>query len=241
VPRPIIDQQPLAQNSTVNFRIDRREHSVELYDGEAVVWISVTARNARRTKLTELVDVPITTFPAMIDTGCNQTCVLHDWHLTHWAGLQLNTLRARTRPVSLHGQSCPIANLDLWLHPSKKGTPTPPEPTDHTRMAQAEKLKLSAGAVVAFMKTASTFHGADEQASMFARVVSMFRSQGTRMDEGVAGYIRCLARRPQRSPLSDLHPRLPLIGMKALRLNQLTLKVVAAPEMGQSKFSLYAP
>jgi hypothetical protein len=68
-------------------------------------------------------------FPAIFDSGFNQTCLLQEQHLNRWAGLrrehleEVDTMRAYARVV-------PVLAANLWIHPNRPGTrePAPDRP-----------------------------------------------------------------------------------------------------------------
>jgi hypothetical protein len=108
----------------VGLLIDRlpvpaAERLVPLPSGESilikslqpVVWVSVAPP--------QVMDLPANAlrFPAVIDTGFNQTLLIQDGHLESWAGVKLSDLQVYPGESARHGnQIWPFRIADIWLH-----------------------------------------------------------------------------------------------------------------------------
>ena len=87
--------------------------SVSIKPLQAVVWISVAPP--------DVVDLPANAlrFPAVIDTGFNQTLLIQDWHLQSWAGVKPADLQTFPGETARYGnQNWPFRIADVWLHAS---------------------------------------------------------------------------------------------------------------------------
>jgi hypothetical protein len=95
------------------------ERSLHLHIGETVsvkplqpiVWISVAPP--------QVVDLPMNAprFPAVLDTGFNQTLLIQDRHLNNWGGVNPVDLQIFPgEPARHNDQTWPFLIADIWLH-----------------------------------------------------------------------------------------------------------------------------
>lgn len=135
------------------FSIDGQPQTVRARQWEPVVWISVTPRDPHRQRLDDVAEKEaIGVFPAIVDTGCNESFSIHEWHLEHWALVPLSGFKPEENTRYLHGHACPSIRCDLWLH-EPLDSPTA-APTD---LKRAIKLEMSGGASVSAIKTSHLF------------------------------------------------------------------------------------
>jgi hypothetical protein len=83
---------------------------------QPIVWISVAPPH--------VVDLPGTAprFPAVIDTGFNQTLLIQDWHLQMWGGVNPADLQVFPgEPAHYGSQAWHFRIGDIWLHPNQPG------------------------------------------------------------------------------------------------------------------------
>lgn len=83
---------------------------------QPVVWISIS--------LPAVADLPLSTasFPAVIDTGFNQTLLIQDRHLEQWAGIRAADLRVfPSESAQYGGQVWRFRIADIWLRPNIAG------------------------------------------------------------------------------------------------------------------------
>ncbi len=229
MPIELISNCPLVRyTKPIRFEADGNEFHVRPRKLEALVWVSLTKRDARRTQLNQLearaVADHTTLFPALVDTGCNESFLIHQWHLDNWVRLPLKEFDPAGRAKSLLGQACPAIDADLWLHPFD-GEPTAPP----SKFEQAYKLVISGGATVSFIRSSRVlpFTARLTQPSLWERVVSYFspRSGGSAASDQVEGWVGAEMVRNRDSIPFDVYPRLPLIGMKAIHTNRLAFSV----------------
>lgn len=107
------------------------------YPFQVVVWISITP--------IEQFELPMKAprFPAILDTGLNDTLAISPVHLRSWAGLQWSALPAEG--VNRYYGSIPIParRAYLWLHPNQFGWRDEVDP-----LIPAYRLELSLGITV---------------------------------------------------------------------------------------------
>ena len=78
---------------------------------EPIVWISVTVRDSKvKTLPNDAVRVP-----AILDTGCTISSLLHRWHLESWFGITSNEA-AESKAWMVFDQKVASVALDVWLH-----------------------------------------------------------------------------------------------------------------------------
>lgn len=97
--------------------------SIAIKSLQPVVWISVAAP--------QVLDLPANSlrFPAVVDTGFNQTLLIQDWHLESWGGVKLSDLQIFPGETARHGnQAWPFRIADIWLH-AHPLNPSPAEPS----------------------------------------------------------------------------------------------------------------
>jgi hypothetical protein len=78
---------------------------------QPIVWISVTPP--------QVIDLPDNSprFPAVIDTGFNQTLLIQDQHLKEWGGVNPGDLQLFPGETARYGsQTWPFRIADIWLH-----------------------------------------------------------------------------------------------------------------------------
>ena len=108
--------------------VPRAERSIKLPTGDTIalkslqpiVWISVAPP--------QVIDLPPTAprFPAVIDTGFNQTLLIQDWHLEKWAGVKSADLQVFPGEAARYGnQTWPFRLADIWLQPADLGANLP--------------------------------------------------------------------------------------------------------------------
>jgi hypothetical protein len=81
---------------------------------QIVVWVSITQAappefpaNARR-------------FPAVLDTGFNDTFLIQEQHLAGWAGLSARDL-GMLGLLTVYARRVPLLDADVWLHRNETG------------------------------------------------------------------------------------------------------------------------
>lgn len=234
----IRDQSLVKDTKPLVFSISGQGFHVRPRPREALVWVSLTKRDARRPKLTTLNSEPaqpVHIFPALLDTGCTESLLLHEWHLEKWAQLPFKSFDssdAAGKPKSLLGHKCPTIQVDLWLHPSFKNTGT----VSREIVNDAVKLQISGGGLVSLISCTKVFALGQRKEEvprrgLMLRLATMFRGQvdSGRAAKQVDEWGQSNHERSRDSIPYHVFPRLPLIGMKALDSNSLTLTVEGRP------------
>jgi hypothetical protein len=138
---------------------------VSIKHDQIVAWVSVTLPGLTAPSMSE------PRFPALLDTGFNDTFLLQEEHLMAWSGHSPGDFHALAA-LSVYGTQAPLLDADVWLHRNEPG----------------ERDVLAPG--------------------------SPFRLE---LEFGIAVCPRGMGR-----------PRLPLLGVKALRENDLTMLLSTA-------------
>jgi len=108
----ILDRLPLL---TASQSIGFRQRHVSFHRNALVIWLSI----GRRGNKNPLHISPA--FPAMLDSGNNSACFLHEHHLIQWAGIQPNQLET-IGSVRINDQRIAQLKADVWIHPNVPGT-----------------------------------------------------------------------------------------------------------------------
>jgi hypothetical protein len=217
----VVKDRPLTYKSpTISFPANEERRRVHLHNSEAFVWLSVTKRDPKSSNLIG----PTEAFPALLDTGCTESLFIHEWHLANWIGMSLSAFDPTGRPSEVHYQHCPRVKLDLWLH-AYEGKSTKEPPTDFRKAA---KMQLPDGALVSVLRYTKMFRV--ERSTPTRRwwnPVDWFRPQQPATSDvankEVDDWARSARSRPMDSIPLDVYPRLPLIGTKLLRANNILL------------------
>ncbi len=95
---------------------------VEFHSYQVVIWVAVTRGNEKWARA----DHPL--FPAILDTGTNRACYLHERHLREWAGVEDPWTPAPSSGGHYlwHEDEAPIPTWRLhahkvWLFPNRPG------------------------------------------------------------------------------------------------------------------------
>lgn len=225
----IIDRKPLAKaDELLRFSVDGDEQFVRPKAGEAIVWVSVTQRNPRNTRLVR-VTAPgsrpwPSVFPVLIDSGCSESFFAHDWHFLKWITLPPETFKAAGKGRVLYNCCCPMVLLDLWVHPFRSVTSGPP-----TDLEQAIKLQIEGG-VVSTMKSSVLQQGQaaprSKLSGMWDAITSFFRGKKERDDAPVEWMKSILGGERHRDSIPmETYPRWPVLGLKALLDNKLKFSI----------------
>lgn len=81
---------------------------------QIVVWISLGEKRAAECSP----EAP--KLPAILDLGCNHNLLIHEQHLTQWAGLHPQFLRRVSRAV-VNDRQVNVVAANAWLHPNQPG------------------------------------------------------------------------------------------------------------------------
>jgi hypothetical protein len=108
----ILDRLPLLP-SAVPVRFGDR--SIKLHRDEILVWLSVSLRGEGDP---QRISPP---FPALLDSGNNCPCYLHESHLIEWAGIRPAILPP-LGPKKANERVVPFYLADVWIHPNTPGT-----------------------------------------------------------------------------------------------------------------------
>jgi len=149
----------------------------------------------------------------MVDTGFNQSLLIHEWHLEKWAGILPTSARSSEPPRSIHGIKCPALNVDVWLH-CLHNSMVRPVAFDH-----AIKLNVSSGALLSRIDYSKLYAEAKDAPARRGWFSWLRRRE--RPDDSGSQF---LGRKPDDVPWNT-YPHIPLIGMKTLQSNKLTLAV----------------
>jgi hypothetical protein len=144
--RRLIDRLPIsAVEQTINAPAGG---SILIKPLQPIVWISVVPP--------QIVDLPPTAirFPAVVDSGFNQTLLIQDQQLRDWAGVDPDSLAVFPGETARYGsQAWSFRIADIWLHPYPAQDSTPfcleTHPgilvvTEHQRMQRLPVLGLRA-------------------------------------------------------------------------------------------------
>ena len=105
----VIDRLPIP-NSPRNVTLANGD-IVEIKPLQPIVWISISPPEI----VLPGIDAP--RFPAVIDTGFNNTLLIQDSHLERWADLSAGKLRlSPVEPVAIWGQRLHFRLADVWLY-----------------------------------------------------------------------------------------------------------------------------
>jgi hypothetical protein len=120
----ILDRLPLlTETRTIRFG----QRHVVFHRNAQVVWISIGLEGAQDSSQ---ISAP---FPALVDSGNNSECFIHEHHLIHWAGIQPNHLDPQGT-IRINGRDIPQRRADVWVHPNLPGT--------HERNPQRSPFRL---------------------------------------------------------------------------------------------------
>jgi hypothetical protein len=82
---------------------------------QIIIWANITDVSQRE------FDSTIPRFPIILDTGLSHNFSIKDELLSRWAGLDHRFLR-KLRDVTIDGQTIPLHEAEVWLHPNQPGT-----------------------------------------------------------------------------------------------------------------------
>jgi hypothetical protein len=108
----ILDRLPLMpKTQSVTFG----ERHVTVYRDELLIWLSLGLPGEERL---DLLSPP---FPALLDSGNDCDCYLHEHHLVHWAGAR-PALLTGLGSKHINQQEVPCREADVWIYPNEPGT-----------------------------------------------------------------------------------------------------------------------
>lgn len=203
---PVVDEMPLLdKKGDAKFKGAARDQQVPLQRYTPYVWLTVTSHDVSRKELGE----STRWFPALVDTGTNESLVLHEWHLKEWAGMEMSGLPTR-RQINLYGIAMPVFVMDVWL--SRYGVSPITSPPSN---AGSVKMQVSGGVVVSqayksrifSLNSSKSIKDSDAQASR-----ALQRLYHSNQEASKSGSV----------PL-NIHPRIPVVGVKLLYANSLNL------------------
>jgi hypothetical protein len=207
--------------SNLSFSAASADHRHRPSKLQAIVWVSFTPRDPEKKSLDDSDNV----FPSVLDTGCNVSFLLHQWHLKSWADCALGDFKSVGAGTELYGCKCPTIGGDLWLHEHYGLDP----PADKS---SAVKLQMSGGASVSSICTHKVFQqkaAPDKQQSWPEFLSDVFERirQGRNVSNNswIEEMYKDWDRRNGSVPPS-VYPRIPLVGMRILAANKLILTVV---------------
>jgi hypothetical protein len=125
------------------------QRHVSFHRNALVIWLSVSMRGEESPRHIS------TAFPAMLDSGNNSGCFLHEDHLVHWAGMQPNQLET-IGSISINSRRIQLHGADVWIHPNTPGT--------HERDPQGSPFRLEMADGIALGRASP------ENSPMFPRV-----------------------------------------------------------------------
>jgi len=101
----------LTDSRTIRFR----QRHVSFHRNALVIWLSIGLRGDKDPRQIS------PAFPALLDSGNNSECFLHEHHLTRWAGMQPEQLETMGS-TSINNQRIPQLRAYVWIHPNVPGT-----------------------------------------------------------------------------------------------------------------------
>jgi hypothetical protein len=236
--RSLISKYPITSDKTCIVTVtgaDARPCRVQLRPSEAIAWIYVAKR-----ELDARLPADARWFPAIIDSGCNEGLFLHEWHLNHWFGLSERALVAQTTvPTTVYDKPVVRVRLDCWI-----ATPASNEIKTPAGRLHATKISLGQHSLIGSLRNGEVVRHFPRKPlwqRLCDRLLASWESTETRRrkarDADALEYKSAI-----KSTMSqvtdvpyDLYPRLPLIGMRALTINNLLFNVDGS---GRT-FSLY--
>lgn len=222
----LVEDRLTRDTTPIPFHADGEEQTFRPRKWQALVWVTITVGDPRRRHLHDLASehgAPTVVFPALVDTGCNESFLIHQWHLERWVRLPVQSFLAATKPPRLFGHRCPIIRADIWLHRNLGAA------ADHSQ--RAAKLQVSDGVTVSAIRTSQTFPmeaPLAPQPGTFGRLYNLFtgaqRTSETQT-QVVHQWTEANLEHQRDSVPFDVYPRIPLIGMKTFATNHLRLQV----------------
>lgn len=192
---------------------------VPLFRSEPYVWVTVRKRDPNCKELRDRG----CSFPALVDTGTSDSFVLHEWHLEQWCGLDVKSTRKSGRPKVLFGHNLPVVLVDIWLARHNLD-PRDAPPQD----CVFDKLSLSNGIVVSTIYCSRAFSEVREtvESRSFWDYVPWIGKKERAAKDDVARFVEAnlVSESVGNGTIPrDIHPRIPVIGVKLLRTNRLDL------------------
>jgi hypothetical protein len=135
----LIDRVPIPE---VTSEIVFREERVRVRGDQIIAWVTLTRA------LTGVRDPRLVPFPAILDTGHNDTFSIQERHLVEWAGLDPTSL-PRAAAARDRGLRLTLRTAEIWVHRNQPGT--------RDRLAAAEPYGLSAPRGIAVYPSATNF------------------------------------------------------------------------------------
>lgn len=205
----------------VRFQADGRDVVYKPRKWEILIWISIAKRDPHRNKHGAGLPLDAVIFPALLDTGCPESLIIHEWHLEHWLALPLNSFEQTGPPKILMRNQCPMISVDLWLHWPEHGPFKPPTAKD-----RAIKLQMSGGALASVVRTSSCFPIGKPKEKKKKGPLSFLRRQPSEVElELVEVWAASAAGHRADDIPFDVYPTLPLLGLKTLHTNRLDLHI----------------
>lgn len=87
---------------------------VTLKHHQIMVWVSLTPSELATPP------TPLPRFPAILDTGFNDTFLMQEAHLRSWAGLAPDDVTVLDF-ITVSGRELPLLDADVWIHPNSPG------------------------------------------------------------------------------------------------------------------------
>jgi hypothetical protein len=227
----------------IRVETHRFDGRVQVKATEAIVWLTIALREPLRSRLDQDADV----VPAIVDTGCTEGVFVHEWHLRHLLGLDIESLKAAGKERRIFSRDVPLARLDVWLHPfialPNQTISALQPPKDTTR---AVKLQLSHGVAVSTLESdvvvvaknvrAAPQSSRQQKVGLLGRFFGLPKPASPEQ-AGVKAWEDRLRTSDERSDdlPTFIYPRLPVLGMQALISTDLSLNV----DGRQEHFSIY--
>lgn len=107
----ILDRLPLLPGTrTIQFG----QRHVPFHRNALLVWVGVSLQGELPAPSAS------TASPALLDSGNNGDCFLHEHHLTHWAGIHPDQLEI-LRVFRVNDLLVPHRRADVWIYPNRPG------------------------------------------------------------------------------------------------------------------------
>jgi hypothetical protein len=107
----LLDRSPFLKDAS---EVVVRGERVRVRSHQIIIWVTLSRKEVEEPNPSA---VP---FPAILDTGHNYSFSIHERHLTDWAGLRPDMLRA-SRPIRERGQRLFLRLANIWVHTNAPG------------------------------------------------------------------------------------------------------------------------
>jgi hypothetical protein len=182
--------------------------SIPIIRFEPIVWISITHRDHNAKQLAgDSVRVP-----AIFDTGCSLSSLVHRWHLESWFGIIPEVTRS-SKFWNVFNQKVASIPLDIWLHYSFDS-----DAGIAVKMRYSEGVGVGQIRVNADSTTESEPKNTEPSEKYAEMLRNLMAAVSTKQSPTRKGF------KASEIP-KFIHPRLPLLGMPFLVENQLSLEV----------------